>query len=171
MTVMLVVPMTIPCEPESMVTNAIVNRMVIDDLKMVTVAQTVAKMTDETVDRMANRIGDSRMDIIMAVDGTITDTVATALTVTTIHLDRAADIDTRDNWIVLLFERASVHKSLSDQELAMGMYADAMIFNRGQNVNFIYFFFVFDVGSSVRCNASLIKRELSEIMNSIEMLH
>lgn len=127
MTVIRVGPMTISLEPESTETNEIVNLMTIDGLnefllKMVTVAQIVAKMIDETVARMANRIGDSKMDIIMAVDGIIMDMVATLLTVTIIRSDREADIDTRDKWIVLLFGRASVHKLPSDRALAMAMY-------------------------------------------------
>lgn len=110
MTVMRAEQMTISFEPETLETNAIVNLMTIDDLKTATVAQTVAKKIDETVDPMVNRIGDSKMGITMVVDGTTMDTAAMVLTVTIIRLDRAADTDTRDNWIVLWFERASVHK-------------------------------------------------------------
>lgn len=122
MTVMRAVQMTISFVPETLETNAIVNRMTIDDLRTETVAQTVAKTIDETVDPMANRIGDSKMGIIMVADGTTMDTAATVLTVTIIRLDRAADIDTRDNWIVLWFGRASVLKLQSDRALAMEMY-------------------------------------------------
>lgn len=109
MTAMREVLVTIVFEAEPMETIATVFPilMTIDDLNEfppIIAIQAVAKIIEEEIDRMANRIGDPEIGIVMvAVDGTMEGTAII------LRLERAADIDIKDNWIVCWFEQAFVH--------------------------------------------------------------
>lgn len=78
------------------------------------VVKTIGK--NKTTNTMANRIGDTKTDIITAADG-ITDTTAII-----IRMEQEADTDTGDNWIDnWWFERAWMHKLRLDRALATEM--------------------------------------------------